>query len=127
MMALDRPNWFERTVVLAVSGSPEELEQLQRLFAGSSWSLQTVGTVAETEKWLGQNTAAVVLCNAQLPDGDWKDILQLTAQMDGSANLVVASRRADERLWAEVLNLGGYDVLALPANATELFRTVSGA
>ena len=38
-----------------------------------------------------------------------------------------STRPADDKLWAEVLNLGGYDVLPLPAHALDTFRTVSGA
>ncbi len=39
-------------------------------------------------------------------------------------NLIVTSRLADEGLWAEVLNLGGYDVLAQPFDAEEVYRVV---
>jgi hypothetical protein len=31
---------------------------------------------------------------------------------------------ADERLWSEVLNLGGYNVLAKPLNMKEVFHVV---
>jgi len=34
---------------------------------------------------------------------------------------------ADEVLWAEVLNLGGYDVLAKPFNSNEFIRVISMA
>jgi DNA-binding response OmpR family regulator len=37
----------------------------------------------------------------------------------------VTSRLADDRLWAEVLNIGGYDVLAKPFVPAEVFRTIS--
>jgi len=114
-------------MVLAVSGDRQELEQLQHLFTESSWMVQALGSLAEARKWLRQNAVPVVLCAPQLPDGDWKDMLRVTEQIDPSPNLVVASRHADDRLWAEVLNLGGYDVLPLPAHALDTFRTVSGA
>jgi DNA-binding response OmpR family regulator len=41
--------------------------------------------------------------------------------------LIVTSRLADEQLWAEALNVGAYDVLAKPFDATEVMRTVSSA
>jgi DNA-binding response OmpR family regulator len=41
--------------------------------------------------------------------------------------LVVTSRLADERLWAEALNLGCHDVLAQPFRANELFPVLSFA
>ena len=37
-------------------------------------------------------------------------------------NLIVFSRLADERLWAEVLNLGGFDVLMTPFEPEEVLR-----
>jgi DNA-binding response OmpR family regulator len=37
---------------------------------------------------------------------------------------IVASRLADERLWAEALNLGAWDVLAKPFVADEVTRIV---
>lgn len=41
--------------------------------------------------------------------------------------LIVVSRVVDDGLWAEVLNLGGYDVLATPFRAREVIRSVSFA
>jgi len=34
---------------------------------------------------------------------------------------------ADDALWAEVLNLGGYNVLAKPFDSREVFRVVGNA
>jgi len=39
--------------------------------------------------------------------------------------LIVTSRLADDRLWAEALNLGAYDVLAKPFNRDEVLRSLS--
>jgi DNA-binding response OmpR family regulator len=41
--------------------------------------------------------------------------------------LVVTSNVADESLWAEVLNLGGYDVLAQPFDGEEVARVIGSA
>ena len=42
-------------------------------------------------------------------------------------SLIVTSRLADERLWAEALNLGAYDVLAKPFPPTEAMRVIGAA
>ena len=118
---------FDRIVVLAVNGSEAELNGLRRLFAGSHWVLSTARTIAEAGKLLDQSTPAVVLCASQLPDGDWKDMLSVTAAMDPYPNVVVTSHLADDRLWSEALNQGAYDVQVLPADATEFFRILSCA
>ena len=38
--------------------------------------------------------------------------------------VIVSSLTADERLWAEVLDLGGYDLLMTPFDATEIQNVV---
>jgi len=39
----------------------------------------------------------------------------------------VSSRLADERLWAEALNMGAWDVLAKPFDKMEVIRSVQSA
>jgi len=63
---------------------------------------------------------AAVLCSSSLPDGDWRMLLGTMQAMPDPPRLIVLSRLADERLWAEVLNLGGHDVLAVPLGEKEL-------
>ena len=58
-------------------------------------------------------------------DANWKDVLAELSNLPDAPLLIVASRLADESFWAEVLNLGAYDVLMKPFDATEVFRVVS--
>jgi len=70
----------------------------------------------------------VVICNYILPDGDWKLILAAVHRMPIRLSLVVSSRLADERLWAEVLNLGAFDLLlGDPFDRHEVLRVVENA
>jgi hypothetical protein len=41
--------------------------------------------------------------------------------------LIVFSRNADDRLWAEVLNLGGFDLLATPFREEEFVFAIGSA
>lgn len=66
----------------------------------------------------------VVICEQVLADGSWRDLLvDLQAEQD-PPQLIVSSRVADNRLWAEVLNLGGYDLLMKPFSAPEVSHVV---
>ena len=65
----------------------------------------------------------VVVCEAQLPDGTWLDVLEWCRTPD-SPNVIVTSRLADERLWSEVLHRGAYDLLAQPFADEELHRVI---
>jgi len=69
----------------------------------------------------------VVICRCCLPDANWKDVLGQTAVLPNAPRLLVTSPNPDEHLWAEVLNMGGYDVLVTPFDRDELIRVVSSA
>jgi DNA-binding response OmpR family regulator len=66
---------------------------------------------------------AVILCEARL---NWKDILSYLAEVLDPPPLILTSRM-DERLWAEALNLGSWDVLIKPFDRTEVRRVVTSA
>lgn len=74
---------------------------------------------------IGRDVHGVIVSERDLPDGNWKDVLEAAAARQNPPVLIVTSRLADEYLWAEVLNLGGYDVLAKPFDRDEVRRTVS--
>jgi DNA-binding NtrC family response regulator len=76
---------------------------------------------------LTNSKISVVISETLLPDGSWKDLLAFIWQIEASSVLVVTSKLADESLWAEVLNLGGYDVLAQPFDGEEVTRVVRSA
>ena len=70
------------------------------------------------------NPPRVIVCERDLPDGTWKDVLEIAASIPQPPPVIVTSRLADDYLWAEVLNLGGYDVLAKPFDPREVARTL---
>jgi PleD family two-component response regulator len=67
---------------------------------------------------------SVVISDQILADGDWRELLADLQREKEGPPLIVSSRLADDRLWAEVLNLGGYDLLMKPFTATEVSRVV---
>jgi FixJ family two-component response regulator len=67
----------------------------------------------------------VVICESHLPDAQWGQVLSELSGMPDAPVLIVTSPVADDALWAEVLSLGGYDLLMKPFDATEVFRVVS--
>jgi DNA-binding NtrC family response regulator len=76
---------------------------------------------------LQQHDIAVVLCERDLLPGSYIDVLEHINTLPNAPSLIVASRIADERLWAEALNLGAWDVLAKPFDRNELVRSVKSA
>ena len=70
---------------------------------------------------------SVILCDSSLRDGNWKDILAYIAPLPSAPRLIVSCCLADDSLGSEVLNLGGYDVLAQPFARDEVIFVVSSA
>jgi DNA-binding NtrC family response regulator len=76
---------------------------------------------------LRQTPVPVVLCDRDLPDGSWLDILNQADRAALPPLVIVASRLADERLWSEVLNLGAFDLIAKPFTASDVLHALAAA
>jgi len=115
-------------VILAVSPFAGDRAQLARIFAGFAPVVRCTSTVTEALRILEAEAVAVVITESTFPEGrSWKHLLQATKVREVPPRLIIVSRLADERLWAEVLNLGGYDVLLKPFDVEEVLRVVSMA
>ena len=111
--------------VLCVSANKDDSQALNRIFGRTNWQMTAVHSISEALKALRLKPAPVVLCDSSLPDGTWKDLLQRARSMEQPPEVVVFSSQADEWLWADVLELGGYDVLESPFDVPEVYRVIS--
>jgi len=93
----------------------------------SAWQLSAAGTCREAYKQLRRNGTLAVFSECDLPDGTWKDLLGYVSEMPQPPALIVTSRLADAYLWSEVLNLGGFDVLAKPFIEKEVRQVLASA
>ncbi len=116
---------MEAVSVLAVSPAEDDHVLLEHVFSHSNWKIEHVRTCREALDLLVREPAAVVICGAELPDGSWRTLLEDINRLPVPPRLIVTSSIADDRLWADVLDLGGYDVLGKPFDQTEVIRVVS--
>jgi hypothetical protein len=96
-----------------------------KLCPGTRWNLRAAEDVPATEHLTGE--MPIVLCERDSMAGNWKDVLESVSRFPSPPMVIVASRTADEYLWAEALNLGAYDVLAKPYHPVEVVRVFSMA
>ena len=114
--------------ILSVGHLDEDHLRLVNIAVAWEWKVYRALTCREAAEILGaKNEIPVVLCERELSDGGWKDILRIVEEHENAPLLIVASRLADEALWAEVLNIGGYDVLLTPYETEEVVRVISVA
>jgi DNA-binding NtrC family response regulator len=117
----------EKISILLVSPHSDDLASLRNILHHGDWVIVHCRSVADAAVHLRSAEFSVVVAENVLPDGCWKDVLR-TAESQSQAPLVlVVSRHADDRLWAEVLNLGGYDLLLKPFDRSEVTRVVGMA
>jgi DNA-binding response OmpR family regulator len=100
---------------------------MQRAFATTPFLVHHARTYRDAIAQIRNDPIAVVLSEAELPDGSWRDLIAGLRLIASPPSLIVISRLADACLWAEVLNLGGYDLLLKPLDCMEVRRVVEAA
>ena len=100
---------------------------LRELFREFDWRLFEADDRTRALDCLTQNPVHVLITENNLQRWDWRNALNDLRRMAQPPQLIVTSRTADDHLWAEVLNVGGYDVLAQPLERDEVERVVSSA
>lgn len=113
--------------VLFVSPSSEHADALQRMLDRISIPCDHAGSVDEARGLLRGERYGVVLTESELPDGIWLDVLGLAHQSGSPPKVIVTRSAVDERFWAEVLNLGGDDMLVQPFSEAEVQRVLFNA
>ncbi len=113
---------------LLVGEYKEDKLVAQEIFRDAGWRLFEARTRRRALQALERNPVQVVIAQSDLANWSWQHVLRDLRRMKQPPQLVVTSPAADDRLWAEVLNIGGYDVLlADPFEAEELRRVVASA
>jgi DNA-binding NtrC family response regulator len=113
-------------IVIASITSSEDQACLQCTLATPRWEIRFTRGLADLSLAVRATSSGVVISDRCLGDGSsWKDVLAILQGELEHPQLIVADRLANEALWAEVLNLGGYDLLISPFEPDELHRIVS--
>jgi DNA-binding NtrC family response regulator len=112
-----------KRTILVVSPFREDQACLSAVVERSGFEVRAAHTCREALALLDEEVF-LVISERVLPDGGWTDLLERTAEVPHGPCLIVTASTADDRLWAEVLNSGGYDVLARPFSAEEVRRVV---
>jgi len=138
----EKPPEIETRIVTVFSVSPTEedhlsLHQVLNGFRTKSspastgtdlkFKVEAVPRLTLALTVLRKSRIPIVVTERDLSPGSWKDLLDHSAGLPRPPLVIVTSRMADERLWAEALNLGAWDVLAKPFDGQEVCRVLEGA
>jgi DNA-binding NtrC family response regulator len=106
---------------------PHRRRELLGLLDGKSLQISTASDFREAQKKLNEETFDLLLADAELPDGSWRDLLQLNLRLHHPCEMIVCSPCGDEELWAEALQRGAYDLLVEPFSRQEVYRIIRSA
>jgi DNA-binding NtrC family response regulator len=110
-----------------VSTQASDAHTLGNALAGSGYRVHRASTVEEGLAHLERVPLGVVICRADLIERPWQDLLQELEVFQPPPRLILASRLADNTLWAEALNLGAHDLLLMPFEPDEVSRVTFSA
>ena len=113
--------------IVLVSDAPDILTALREIFRESGWYMREARAISELPQLFNERSPSVILTDDFLPDGGWLDVLAMAGAICPEARILVTGKLSDYALWAEVLNRGGFDVLAQPLDSVEVLRVASSA
>jgi DNA-binding NtrC family response regulator len=129
------PEFLQTASVLCVEPDTGDRDSLTDIFERSEfpmwpemrWDLDARPSIQAAVAALRRKNVAILMCESRTGTDTWREMLELLSLLTDPPLLIVTSRTADERLWAEALNLGAYDVLSKPYEMAEVVRVVSVA
>lgn len=109
--------------ILAVV-TPRRSAEIKRVLSHTRWQTHVVSSIHEAVQALRCLPVSVVLCEDRLSDGKWLDFMRESEQLCKCPETIVLSECAGSTLWGEVLDCGGYGVLALPLDPREVYEVI---
>lgn len=119
---------MQNSVTALIVMPQERRSRLLNHLSGIDANILTASSCGEAVDLLREDAGVrVVLTDLSLPDGSWFDVLNCVGDLNPEAEVVVCARVADERLWTQVLEAGGFDVLVEPYQEREVRRILGAA
>jgi len=110
-----------RPRILVIVPSPRRLRLLTILERNGMETI-AAGDFRDGQLKLQEQSYDLLFVDAELPGGPWHGLLPAVVASGKNCEVIVCSRCGDERLWAEVLQCGAYDLIAEPFEEEEVTR-----
>lgn len=106
--------------VALVGADPETCGIASKLLDGRGLATLRFSTVSDLRKGFAAQETCLLLCEDVLPDGDFRDVLLVSHQVQPTVPVIVYSRIADWSEYLAAVKLGAHDLLRFPFRAGEL-------
>ena len=128
MAVMERDSNVAVTAIVVTADDKARL-CLQKAFAASQWRLIFVKDGHEARALLAAEAVPVLIVDAEMGSPSWRELIEQApgTKTGNGLRIIVLTHRASDRLWAEVYNLGGYDLLSKPLAADDVRWVVQSA
>ena len=106
--------------VLIASSDIENRNAIRAILAEDGVSTICASTVKETQEALVNTPVSIVICDQQLPDGSFKDLLHLAKKERPEVLVVVTSRTDDWKENVAAKQLGVFEVIPSPCQRSNV-------
>ena len=113
-------------VVLA-SERNDDYMTLHALLQDTKWSVTQALSWGEVSRFCGRVVSPVVLVDRHFQGPDWRFTFSSLLNTTANCCLILLSDVSDPYLWNELVQHGGYDVLARPFEKASVYRTLTFA
>jgi PleD family two-component response regulator len=113
--------------VLLASGREDDYQTLQALLQDTKWSVERALSWNEVSHFCEGAVSPVVLVDRHFQGAHWQSTVASILDPAASTCVILISDVSDPYLWNELVQQGGFDVLARPFERSELLQTLAFA
>ena len=113
--------------ILLASERDDDYRTLQALLQNTKWTLERPLSWGEVSDFCDRVVNPVVLVDRHYQGSDWRFTISSILNNKESCCLILLSDVSDPYLWDELVQQGGFDVLARPFEKVSVHRTLAFA
>ena len=113
--------------VLLASERNDDYQTLQALLQDTKWSVVRAFSLGEVFSFCDCLVTPVVLVDRNFQGPNWRSTVSSLLNPAANRCLILLSDVSDSYLWNELVQQGGFDVLARPFERAEVLRTLAFA
>jgi len=113
-----------RVRVLAILPNPADRSCLAEIAAREKWNLRMASDCESALEILKHNPPEVIVCARDVKPSGWREAMGALGTQAPGISIILATPANDDRLWLEVIERGGFDVITTPLHENRVVETV---
>jgi FixJ family two-component response regulator len=105
---------MQKIPLIIVTSRAEDVADLKAILHDTPWELAGIPRIEDAAIALKEASAPILLFDRDTAGACWQDTMKRLIKSRRSACVILLSSVADQYLWDEVVQQGGFDVLARP-------------